>query len=158
MEQMNYKLKINFLISDDNSPLINNQTQKTLKSRLRKCTECNRKRKNFNETHQICHLCFKAKTVTPSGNKVIDDFIRYTLTNRYKKAGKMEFVQYDKFVNIKLISEGGFSKIYKATWMDGPISRWNDKQQNYRRDGEMIVVLKELDDSKNINSKQLNEV
>ncbi|GBC24781.2 kinase-like domain-containing protein [Rhizophagus irregularis DAOM 181602=DAOM 197198] len=70
----------------------------------------------------------------------------------------MEFVQFDRFINIKLISEGGFSKIYKATWMDGPISRWNDKQQNYRRDGEMIVVLKELNDSKNIDSKQLSEL
>ncbi|CAB5380510.1 unnamed protein product [Rhizophagus irregularis] len=160
MEQTNYKLKINFLITDDNTSLINNnQPQKTsTKSRLKKCRECNRKRKNFNEIHQICHLCFKAKSVTLSGNKVIDDFIRYTLTNRYKKAGKMEFVQFDRFINIKLISEGGFSKIYKATWMDGPISRWNDKQQNYRRDGEMIVVLKELNDSKNIDSKQLSEL
>ena len=74
MEQTNYKLKINFLISDDNTSLIH-QTQKTLKSRLKKCRECNRKRKNFNETQQICHLCFKAKTITLSGNKVIDDFI-----------------------------------------------------------------------------------
>ena len=70
----------------------------------------------------------------------------------------MEFVNYDRFENVKLIAEGGFSKIYKATWMDGPISRWNEKQQNYRHDGEMIVALKELDNSKNINSKELNEV
>ncbi|RIA85114.1 kinase-like domain-containing protein, partial [Glomus cerebriforme] len=37
----------------------------------------------------------------------------------------MEFVPYDQFKDIKFIAEGGFSKIYKATWIDGPIRGWN---------------------------------
>src|SRR5205809_54137 len=55
------------------------------------------------------------------GNKVIDDFISYT---RLKTYGKMEFVPYDKFTDVEFIAEGGFSKIYKATWKDGP-RNWN---------------------------------
>ena len=53
----------------------------------------------------------------------------------------MEFVPYDQFKNIEYIAEGGFSKIYKATWIGGP-----------------TVVLKKLNNSKNITSKELNEV
>jgi hypothetical protein len=58
----------------------------------------------------------------PSGNNIIDDFIRYTQINLVKVEGKMEFVSYDQFINIEFIVEGGFSKIYKATWVDGPIN------------------------------------
>ncbi|RIA93976.1 hypothetical protein C1645_818741 [Glomus cerebriforme] len=82
----------------------------------------------FNEILQICHLCYKAKTVfIPSENKVIDDFIKYTLINN-EKARRMEFVFYDKFKNVEFIAEGGFSKV---TWTDGPTTGWNGKQQKY---------------------------
>ncbi|RIA94179.1 hypothetical protein C1645_873635 [Glomus cerebriforme] len=39
----------------------------------------------------------------------------------------MEFVPYDQFNNVEFIVEGGFSKIYKATWINGSISEWNRK-------------------------------
>ena len=72
----------------------------------------------------------------------------------------MVFVPYDRFKNVEFIAEGGFSKIYKATWIDGPIFGWSKKkpfkpiykQKNYP------VVLKKLNNSKNITSKELNEV
>jgi hypothetical protein len=70
----------------------------------------------------------------------------------------MEFVSYDKFSDITFIAEGGFNKIYKATWVDGPISRCNNEKQKYCRSGKMTVALKELYNSKNIDSKELNEV
>ncbi|CAB4427812.1 unnamed protein product [Rhizophagus irregularis] len=38
----------------------------------------------------------------------------------------MEFVPYDQFKNIEFIAEGGFSKIYKATWIDGPLNNSNN--------------------------------
>jgi len=31
----------------------------------------------------------------------------------------MEFVHYDQLEDIEFIAEGGFSKVYKATWIDG---------------------------------------
>src|SRR3984957_12218778 len=123
-----------------------------------KCKQCNRSRKMFDKIDQTCRQCYKAKTVTPSGNKVIDDFIRYTLTNYRKRDGRMEFVSYDKFKYVKFIAEGGFSKIYKATWIDGPITDRNKNEQKFNREGEMAVALKELNNSENIDSKELNEV
>jgi hypothetical protein len=98
-----------------------------------------------------------------SGNKVIDDFIRHTQRNHaIKERGKMEFVPYDQFKNIKFIAEGGFSKIYKATWVDGPINwRYFTEEYNYiicSRSKNYTVVLKKLNSSNNITSKELNEV
>ena len=56
----------------------------------------------------------------------------------------MKFIFYNKFEDIEFIAEGGFSKIYKGIWIDDP--------------RHMVVALKELNNSKNINSKELNEV
>ena len=164
MDQLtNYKHKIDFLlISNDTS--LGQQTQTTAnpkpkRKKYEKCNECNKRRKTLDESHQICHVCYKMKKIfKPSGNKVIDDFIRYTPTNLTKEKGKMEFVPYEQFKNVEFIAEGGFSKIYKATWIDGPITDWNDDEQKFNCKGEMTVALKELNNSENINSKELNEV
>ncbi|CAB4421444.1 unnamed protein product [Rhizophagus irregularis] len=97
-----------------------------------------------------------------SGNKVIDDFIRYTQSNyAFMKYGKMEFIPYDQFINIEFIAEGGFSKIYKATWVDGPINNWDKIRNNHwniTRNNNYTVVLKKLNNSKNITPKELNEL
>src|ERR1043166_4082084 len=85
-------------------------------------------------------------------NKVIDDFM---LSNYKIRNGKMEFVPYNNFKDIEFIAEGGFSKVYKATWIDGPYN-WNGPL--YYRNGKMTVALKELNNSKNITSEELNEV
>ena len=145
----NNKHKIDFLISNETSsiqPIIVKSTRK--RETYKKCNECNRRRKTLDESHQICHVCYNYKTAAtykPSGNKVIDDFIRYTQTNYanyIKTVGRMEFVPYNQFNDVEFIAEGGFSKIYKATWIDR----------------NRTVVLKKLNNSKNITSKELNEV
>jgi hypothetical protein len=80
------------------------------------------KKKVFNKIDQICCQCYnKTKKIPLSRNKVIDDFIKFTLTNYLKKEREMEFVLYDRFEDVEFIAEGGFNKIYKATWFDGPI-------------------------------------
>ena len=91
-----------------------------------------------------------------SGNKVVDDFIKYTQINL--DVNMMEFVPYDQFKNIQFIAEGGFSKIYKATWIDGYIQSWNGEKLIFERNGHWIVALKNLNNSENITSKELNEV
>ncbi|GBC27865.1 uncharacterized protein OCT59_008366 [Rhizophagus irregularis] len=161
MDQLtNHKLKIDFLLSDNTFLGLPQQT--TIKrNRKRKmtilCSECNQKRKRLDENHQICQVCYKAKSVyIPSENKVIDDFIKHTLISGNKLAGKMAFVPYDQFKNVEFIAEGGFSKIYKATWIDGPeMHSWNNVKNKYK---DHKVVLKKLNNSKGITSKELNEV
>ncbi|CAG8633862.1 32625_t:CDS:1, partial [Racocetra persica] len=84
-----------------------------------------------------------------SGNKSIDGFVKETFTapgasNRYKR---LEYVPYEQFTNIKYLSKGGFSKIYKATWKEGPTTSWYSKKQRFHRHRSCTVVLKSLNDS-----------
>ncbi|CAG8607009.1 1192_t:CDS:2, partial [Rhizophagus irregularis] len=68
----------------------------------------------------------------------------------------MMFVPYEKFRNIKLIGEGGFSKIYKATWIDSKISE-EGILNYYLQNESKTVALKKINNSKNITSKELTE-
>jgi hypothetical protein len=136
--------------------------QTTGNKRKIKCSECKKTRVIY-ENRQTCQICYNIMTkLKPrsSGNKVIDDFMRYTRNNYIRGEGRMEFVPYDQFKNIEFIAEGGFSKIYKATWVDGPI-KWdgiNYDNWSIARDENYTVVLKKLNNSKNITPKDLNEV
>ncbi|PKK58690.1 hypothetical protein RhiirC2_795917, partial [Rhizophagus irregularis] len=56
------------------------------------------------------------------------------------------------------IAEGGFSKIYKAIWVDGPIDKYYYSSPRTVRINNYTVVLKKLNNSKNITSKELNEI
>jgi hypothetical protein len=163
-QSTNYKHKIDFLISNDTS--LSQPTETTPEPKKRKiyekCNECKKRRRPLDESHQICHVCYIMKPIfRPSGNKIIDDFIKHTQINLVKGQGKMEFVRFDQFKNIEFIAEGGFSKIYKATWIDGPITQisWCRRHNGIIfREPNYTVVLKKLNNSKNITSKQLNEV
>ncbi|GET60252.1 kinase-like domain-containing protein [Rhizophagus irregularis DAOM 181602=DAOM 197198] len=152
MDQLlNHKHKNDFLLS-------NNTSNRNRKIKIL-CNECNQKTERLDENNQVCHVCYKAKSVyTPSGNKVIDDFIKHTLVTGSRLVGKMVFVPYDQFKDVKFIAEGGFSKIYKATWIDGPIHGWSKKKQSFMNKKNHPVVLKKLNNSKVITSKELNEL
>ncbi|CAB5148189.1 unnamed protein product [Rhizophagus irregularis] len=87
--------------------------------------------------YRTCKICKEKRvnSIFPSSeNKIVDDFIKSTQIN------------------------GGFSKIYRANWIDGPVIGWNHKEQKYIRGRHKLVALKELYDSENISSKQLNEL
>ncbi len=94
-----------------------------------------------------------------SGNKVVDNFIRYTqIKSDLNFNMMMEFIPYDQFKDIKFIAEVELSKIFKATWIDGPILSWDNKKLNFERSGPRAIALKQLNNSENITSKELNEV
>ncbi|RGB38608.1 hypothetical protein C1646_740501 [Rhizophagus diaphanus] len=70
----------------------------------------------------------------------------------------MKFISYDRFKNIEFIKAGGFSKFYKATWIDGPHS-WNEEKEDFEyEDPNIIVALKQLNNSENISIEELKEV
>ena len=45
----------------------------------------------------------------------------------------LEWIPYDRFYDIEYIAKGGFGKVYRANWIDGPIKSWDDKNQNWNR-------------------------
>jgi hypothetical protein len=92
-----------------------------------------------------------------SGNKNIDELIQDTQGSARDLYGILEWIQYDRFTNIKYIAEGGFAKVCSATWEDGYIMDWKDN--NWIRKGPLKVALKVLNDSsESISEDFLNEV
>uniref|UniRef100_U9U6P8 Uncharacterized protein n=1 Tax=Rhizophagus irregularis (strain DAOM 181602 / DAOM 197198 / MUCL 43194) TaxID=747089 RepID=U9U6P8_RHIID len=93
-------------------------------------------------------ICFEKRSKQnfknwTSGNDDIDKFIQNTQLLAHSDAEKaLEWIPYDRFHNIKYIEK---NKVYKANWIDGCINKWDDKNQNWERKHQnMVVILKSL--------------
>src|SRR3989337_2202929 len=85
-----------------------------------------------------------------SGNNDIDKFIQDTQlsVHSYKVSNALEWIPYDRFTNIKCII---ITEKYRANWIDGNISYWNDYNKNWmRKNNNMIVELKTINNLKSI--------
>ena len=104
--------KLNISNRDSNPVITNNN-----------CSYCN---KPFTEK-LWCKECdpFHMIEGWSSGNPVIDKFIKDTMydakhnKDRYGKVIFLEWAPFDRFEDINQIGEGGFAKVYSATWIDG---------------------------------------
>ncbi|RGB24796.1 hypothetical protein C1646_772594 [Rhizophagus diaphanus] len=123
------------------------------------------------KNYMIVYICKKCKDTCyteyfqqnfknwTSGNNDIDKFIQDVQTSYCYTNNVLEWIPYNKFYDIKYIAKGGFGKVYKAKWIDGCIDKWDNKHQNWeRKDQNMFVALKNLDNSKNITLKFMNEI
>ncbi|PKC54962.1 hypothetical protein RhiirA1_476392, partial [Rhizophagus irregularis] len=78
-------------------------------------------------------------------NNIIDKFIQDTqLSAHYNTEAALEWIPYDKLCNIEYIAENKFGKVYEAIWINGNINNWDNKNQNWKRNHNMIVNLKSL--------------
>jgi hypothetical protein len=100
-----------------------------------------------------------------SGNNDIDKLIQGTqLSTHYSEYGEifkkvLEWIPYNRLHNIEYIARGGFGKVYKANWIDGCIDKWDNKKQNWKRNGiNKLVALKSLNNSRNVTFEFMNEV
>ncbi len=93
-----------------------------------------------------------------SGNKFIDKFIQESQLNAEYNSQILEWIPYNKFKDIEYLDEGGFSIIYKATWLDGPIDYWNNDERKFVRKNNMKISLKSFKKSSNLSEEFLNEV
>ncbi|GES92285.1 kinase-like domain-containing protein [Rhizophagus clarus] len=124
-----------------------------------KCSECHMKRRPSKKNNQICIICYQAKLLyNPSGNDIINEFIKYTQTDFVQETSRMRFISYDRFKNKEFIRGGGFSNIYKAIWIDGPHS-WNEEKEDFEyKNPNVIVALKQLNNSEMISFEELKEL
>ncbi|UZO13431.1 uncharacterized protein OCT59_004930 [Rhizophagus irregularis] len=100
-----------------------------------------------------------------SGNDDIDEFIKDTIYNAmYDKYHKyplfLEWIPFDRFEDIKQIGEGGFSKVYSATWIDGKAKYFRQNDGNWKKlePEPMKIAMKKLNGSQNISAEYLNEL
>ncbi|PKC02492.1 hypothetical protein RhiirA5_425159 [Rhizophagus irregularis] len=99
-----------------------------------------------------------------SGNKDIDKFIQDTqLTEHtwcnFDPVKALEWIPYDRLCDIKYITKNKFGKVYKANWIDGDISNWDDENKNWKRNNlNMFVSLKSLNNPKNVTIEFANKV
>ena len=116
-----------------------------------KCEKCN----------HICnaiHFQQNFKNWT-SGNNDIDKFIQDSQLLAHDFTDKLEWIPYDRFYDIKYIAKDGFGKVYRANWIDGYINYWNHVNQNWeRRNQNMFVILKSLNNSKKVTPEFMNKV
>ncbi|EXX62581.1 kinase-like domain-containing protein [Rhizophagus irregularis DAOM 181602=DAOM 197198] len=102
-----------------------------------------------------------------SGNDDIDNLIKdsiYNVRSKYIGHDKycpsfLEWVPFDRFEDMKQIGEGGFAKVYSATWIDG-IAKYIKVDGNWiKKEPESVqVALKRLNGSHNMSADFLNEV
>ncbi len=96
-----------------------------------------------------------------SGNLNIDKFIKYTIYKAKEDYDSLlEWVPFDRFMDIEQIGEGGFAKIYTAIWIDGKskFHKQDNESWKKRKSRPMEVVLKKLIGSQDMSAEYLNEV
>ncbi|GBC06591.1 hypothetical protein RclHR1_06940008 [Rhizophagus clarus] len=124
------------------------------------CKNCNQE----NTGYQWCKTC-NAKQFQQdfknwaSGNDDIDKFIQNIQLSADKYFKVLEWIPYDRFFNIEYVAKGGFGKVYRANWVDGYICKWRNKFQTWKRkDQNMFVALKSLNNSENVTFEFINEI
>ena len=113
-----------------------------------KCKKCNK----------VCYSIHFQQNFNnwASGNVEIDKFIQNNQLSSHDDLKKaLEWIPYDKFSDIKYIAENE----YKAKCIDGNIKDWSKGIQNWIREGQnMIVILKKLNNTKDITLEIVDEV
>src|SRR5438874_2328923 len=84
----------------------------------RECDKCQTTR----YSDKYCEWCISLHLQSlfntwTSGNKIIDDFIHKCQILSSLPSQILEWIPFNQFVNIKKLTEGGFSTIYTATWI-----------------------------------------
>jgi hypothetical protein len=148
----------------------------SLKKKNKKETKFDRLNESTSYSHKNCAYCDKplteelwCKECDPrcimegwtSGNPDIDKFIKDTIYNARQNIDDifLEWVPFDKFIDIRQIGVGGFAKVYSATWIDGNSSYYEDNE-SWKKSGPkpMKVALKRFDGSQNRLTEFLNGV
>ncbi|CAG8579265.1 11460_t:CDS:10, partial [Acaulospora morrowiae] len=120
------------------------------------CSNCKKKRHYADLLKKICRLCSFAELFPKSNNQDINNFLIKSSENEGRRI--LEWISYEDFEIGEDIGSGGYSKVCKATWHRGHIKRWIPQTGEVVRSGPVEVALKVLKNSKDMDSKFLNEL
>ncbi|RGB24794.1 hypothetical protein C1646_484902 [Rhizophagus diaphanus] len=97
-----------------------------------------------------------------SGNNYINKFIQNTQLSdhNYREVkNALEWIPYDRLHYVKYIADDEFGKVYRANWIDGCMDKWDYINQNWeRKDQNMVVILKTLNNPASITSKYIDKI
>ncbi|GBC28942.1 kinase-like domain-containing protein [Rhizophagus irregularis DAOM 181602=DAOM 197198] len=94
-----------------------------------------------------------------SGDPKLDDFIRHTQKTAKETMDFLEWIDFSQFDLIKYTGkEGSFSTIYTALWMEGPFWNWDEAASIWSRGGPTKVILKRLNDSRELSDQFINQL
>ena len=113
-----------------------------------------------NSSYILCHLDYLKKEFTywTSENQKIDNLIQKKQLEIDDPSDIVfEWIPYDKFDKVEKIGKGGFSTVYSAIWKDGPL-HYDIQKNKYKRNENIKVALKCLNNSKEITDEFVNEV
>ncbi|RGB30197.1 kinase-like domain-containing protein [Rhizophagus diaphanus] len=85
-----------------------------------------------------------------SKNKFIDKFIQEAQLSAKSSYEVLKWIPYNKLNNINYYDKRGFSEIYRAIWLNGPIDSWNFDEQQWN-------ILKNLNNSSSLSDNLLDE-
>ncbi|RIA90250.1 hypothetical protein C1645_160393 [Glomus cerebriforme] len=137
--------------------LISNEKLKERYKKYGLCKKC----KQPNTDGRWCRSCNanRFRQNWTSRNLDVNELINESQFYAKNKNEKLEWIEYDRFEDIKYIDKGGFGTIYKAFWKDGPIEYWDYETNQWNRSKyHKSVALKSLNNSKDITLEFLNEV
>jgi hypothetical protein len=135
--------------------LILNEELKKCYMKYGLCNKCNRIKIALYYCN-YCHFQLNFKNWT-SGNNDVDEFIQKSQLKAKNVFQLLEWIEYDKFKDVKYLAKGGFGTTFKAIWNEGFLRRDNNNQQ-WVRNGETKVALKCLHNSQDITTEFLKEV
>src|ERR1051325_1551653 len=120
------------------------------------CNECKQPKDN----DYWCKICVFQRNFKnwSSVNDDVDKFIQNAQLKAKNSDCILEWIEHDRFENIKYLAKGGFGTVYKAIWKDGPIDEWDSENNQWKRKGEIDVALKCLHNSQEITAEFLREV
>src|SRR6266511_1036286 len=125
------------------------------------CLDCNRP---FSSIYDLWCMECNAKWFQrnfpkwTSGNEFINKFIQKTQLNAQNGRHVLEWIPYDRLLNIKEFDKGGYSIVYKANWLNRSILGWSNSGERLMRMRNQQVALKRLKNSKNLSKEFLDEV
>ncbi|RIA78980.1 kinase-like domain-containing protein, partial [Glomus cerebriforme] len=90
-----------------------------------------------------------------SGNTEMDKLIHESQCRAEHYHHNLEWISFDRFKDINQIGEGGFAKVYSATWLDGRPKVLDGKKS---RSNSIIIALKEIKNSNNMTNIFINEI
>ena|ERR1044072_3214044 len=124
------------------------------------CSECKRQRTAamWCKTCDIANLKSNFNNWT-SGNRDIDDFIRYTQLNANQAMDYLEWIDFDQLdLVVNIYKRGAFSSVYSAIWLEGPMWDFDEIAEVVTRSGPVKVILKRLDNSLTLSKEYIKQV